>query len=151
MIAKHGALLVALAAIALAAFVRLRLADVPLERDEGEYAYAGRLILKGIPPYLKAYNMKFPGTYYAYAMIMALLGETARAIHLGLSVVNAGTALVVFAIAPKRQRGSRGTIGRGSTDPRRGTSYTHIEGNRRSPARSRGSCEQGRSRLDRPR
>jgi hypothetical protein len=31
--------------------VRVRLLGVPLERDEGEYAYAGRLILEGIYPY----------------------------------------------------------------------------------------------------
>ena len=44
------------------AFVRLRLLDFPLERDEGEYAYAGQLMLQGIPPYKLAYNMKLPGT-----------------------------------------------------------------------------------------
>jgi hypothetical protein len=53
-------------------FVRLKFADVPLERDEGEYAYAGQLILHGVPPYTLAYNMKFPGTYYAYAALMAV-------------------------------------------------------------------------------
>jgi hypothetical protein len=41
--------------------VRVRLADVPLERDEGEYAYIVQLLLQGIPPYSIAYNMKFPG------------------------------------------------------------------------------------------
>jgi len=91
--------LVTLLVIALAALVRLRLTDVPLERDEGEYAYAGQLILKGVPPYLEAYNMKFPGTYYAYALIMALFGQTARGIHVGLMLVNAATALIVFATA----------------------------------------------------
>ena len=48
-------------------FIRLRLLDMPLERDEGEYAYAGQLILQGIPPYELAYNMKLPGTYFACA------------------------------------------------------------------------------------
>src|SRR2546421_2566134 len=98
-IVRHAAVLVVLLAIALAALVRLRLVDVPLERDEGEYAYAGQLILKGVPPYLEAYNMKFPGTYYAYALVMALFGQTARGIHVGLMLVNTGTALIVFATA----------------------------------------------------
>src|SRR5438128_3127597 len=98
-IARHAAVLVTLLVIALAALVRLRLSDMPLERDEGEYAYAGQLILKGLPPYLEAYNMKFPGTYYAYALIMALFGQTTWGIHVGLMLVNAGTALIVFAIA----------------------------------------------------
>ena len=34
-----------------AAAIRWRMLDVPLERDEGEYAYAGQLILEGVPPY----------------------------------------------------------------------------------------------------
>ena len=48
--------------LALVAVGRLQLLNFPLERDEGEYAYAGQLILQGIPPYELAYNMKFPGT-----------------------------------------------------------------------------------------
>src|SRR5580704_12848332 len=63
--------------------VRFRLRATPLERDEGEYAYAGQLILDGFPPYKLAYNMKFPGMYMGYAAIMAVFGETASRIRLG--------------------------------------------------------------------
>ena len=56
--------------------IRIRLLGMPLERDEGEYAYAGQLMLQGIPPYKLAYNMKFPGTYAAYAAIMSVFGQT---------------------------------------------------------------------------
>src|SRR5438093_9218278 len=66
--------------------VRLRLRDMPLERDEGEYAYAGQLILQGIAPYKLVYNLKFPGTYAAYALIMAIFGQTPAGIHLGLTI-----------------------------------------------------------------
>jgi hypothetical protein len=45
-------------AILLTLVVRVRLRDMPLERDEGEYAYAGQLILQGVPPYKDAFNMK---------------------------------------------------------------------------------------------
>ena len=76
--------------------VRVRLLDVPLERDEGEYAYAGQLILQGIPPFRLVYNMKLPGTYAAYAAILALLGQTPRGIHLGLLLVNLATAVLLF-------------------------------------------------------
>jgi 4-amino-4-deoxy-L-arabinose transferase-like glycosyltransferase len=76
--------------------VRIRLLGIPLERDEGEYAYAGQLMLQGIPPYKLAYNMKFPGTYAAYALIMALFGQTIVGIHLGLLVVNAATIWLIF-------------------------------------------------------
>lgn len=96
--ARHGAWLAVLAALALVAVVRGRLLDLPLERDEGEYAYAGQLIRQGVPPYVQAYNMKFPGTYYAYALAMTVFGETPRGIRLGLLVVNAGSVLLLFAL-----------------------------------------------------
>jgi hypothetical protein len=76
--------------------IRIRLLGIPLERDEGEYAYAGQLILQGIPPYKLAYNMKFPGTYAAYALIVAIFGQTIVGIHLGLLLVNAATISLVF-------------------------------------------------------
>src|SRR4029450_470991 len=76
--------------------IRIRLLGIPLERDEGEYAYAGQLILQGIPPYKLAYNMKFPGTYAAYAVVMSIFGQTISGIHLGLLLVNAATVALVF-------------------------------------------------------
>ena len=84
--------------ILLISSIRFRLRDFPLERDEGEYAYAGQLILQGIPPYELAYNMKLPGTYAAYAVIMAVFGETPAGIHLGLIVVNAVSIFLLFLI-----------------------------------------------------
>lgn len=85
--------------IAITAGLRFRLLDVPLERDEGEYAYAGQLILQGIPPYSLVYNMKLPGIYAAYALILAVLGQTHTAIHLGLLIINAFTILLIFLLA----------------------------------------------------
>ena len=78
------------------AFVRLRLRNMPLERDEGEYAYVGQLMLQGIPPYKLACNMKLPGTHAAYAATMAIFGETPAGIRTGLVVVNAATSILVF-------------------------------------------------------
>jgi 4-amino-4-deoxy-L-arabinose transferase-like glycosyltransferase len=85
-----------LAVLVLVALARVRLLDFPLERDEGEYAYAGQLILQGIPPYELAYNMKFPGTYLAYAGIMAVFGQTPTGIHFGLLLLTTATALMIF-------------------------------------------------------
>jgi hypothetical protein len=85
--------------ILLTAALRIRLLDVPLERDEGEYAYAGQLMLQGVPPYEQAYNMKMPGIYAAYALLLALFGETHTAIHLGLLLINAGTILLLFLLS----------------------------------------------------
>src|SRR5580700_397167 len=76
--------------------VRVRLRAMPLERDEGEYAYAGQLLLQGVPPYREAYNMKLPGTYAAYAVIMALFGQSPSGIHFGLALVNVASILLMF-------------------------------------------------------
>lgn len=88
--------LLLVAVLILIAVVRVRLADLPLERDEGEYAYAGQLILEGVPPYKLAYNMKFPGTYFAYALMMLVFGQTPTGIHLGVALVTTVTALLLW-------------------------------------------------------
>jgi len=94
----HPAVWLVLLSLALVFFaaIRYRLRDMPLERDEGEYAYAGQLLLQGIPPYVLAYNMKLPGIYAAYAGVMALFGETPAGIHAGLLLVNAATTILLF-------------------------------------------------------
>src|ERR1700722_4104702 len=78
--------------------IRWHLRDMPLERDEGEYAYAGQLILQGVPPYELAYNMKFPGVYFAYAALMATFGQSAAGIHIGIILITSLTAILIFFI-----------------------------------------------------
>lgn len=78
------------------AAIRVRLLDVPLERDEGAYAYAGQLILQGLPSSSNVYLERFPAIYCVYAVIMAIFGQTHIGIHLGLLVVNAATIILVF-------------------------------------------------------
>ena len=81
--------------------IRVRLLSLPLERDEGEYAYTGQLLLQGVPPFKLAYTMKLPGTTFAYALIMALFGQSPAGIHLGLLIVNAITIVFVFLLGRK--------------------------------------------------
>jgi hypothetical protein len=91
--------------LALTAAARWRLLDTPLERDEGEYAYAAQLMLQGVPPYQLACNMKFPGTYGAYAAIMAVFGQTPRGIHIGLLLTSAASIVLVYLLARRVLRG----------------------------------------------
>jgi hypothetical protein len=72
--------------VMLAMIIRYGVIGVPLERDEGEYAYGGQLILQGLLPYQMIYNMKLPGIYAAYAGLMTVFGQT----H------NAATIVLVF-------------------------------------------------------
>jgi hypothetical protein len=96
---RYGSVVALLLVIAFFACVRMRLRNMPLERDEGEFAYVGQLMLQGIPPYKIACNMKLPGTYAAYATMMAVFGETASGIRVGLMLVNIGATVLVFLLA----------------------------------------------------
>ncbi len=87
------------AAVAAVMIVRLQAAPAPLERDEGEYALVGQLILDGTPPYREAANMKLPGIYYAYSAILAVFGQTATGVHMGLMIVNLLSTVILFLIA----------------------------------------------------
>ena len=82
-------------------FVRVRLLEFPLDRDEGEYAYTAQLMLQGTAPYGEVYTMKFPGTSMVYALIMALFGQTTQGLHLGLMLVNCVTILLIFALSKR--------------------------------------------------
>jgi len=83
------------------ALIRVRLLNFPLERDEGEYAYAGQLIMHAVAPYRYCYSMKLPGTAAAYAILTAIFGQTAAGVHLGLLVVNSATTVLVYLLGRK--------------------------------------------------
>ncbi len=104
----QGAILLLCLAAALS--LRIHRADVPLERDEGEFAYVGRLVLEGEVPFVAAYNMKFPGIYYAYAAILAVGGESAEAVRLGHAVVNAAAIILVFLLGRSLVGGSAAAL-----------------------------------------
>jgi len=90
--------------LVIAVVVRLRFLDMPLERDEGEYAYIAQLLLRGIPPYAEAYTMKFPGTPLAYALAFFVAGPSLGAIRGALLVANLAAAGFLLAIV-SRQNG----------------------------------------------
>jgi hypothetical protein len=86
---------------------RLRLVHLPIDRDEGEFAYAGWRMMHGGVPYLDYYNMKMPGIYAAYALLFLVFGSTVEAIRIGLLLVNLANTFFVFRIA--ENAGSRRT------------------------------------------
>ncbi|MDD5492386.1 MAG: glycosyltransferase family 39 protein [bacterium] len=64
--------------------IRVPYLNVPLERDEGGYAYIAWRMGQGELPYKDIYDNKPPGIYYIYFIILKFFGSTARAIHLFL-------------------------------------------------------------------
>jgi hypothetical protein len=91
-------IVVLLAAIAATTALHVRLLQMPLERDEGEYALAGQLILDGYAPYQRLYNMKWPGTYYCYAAFEAVFGQSVAGVRAGVLLVNVAAIVLVFLI-----------------------------------------------------
>ncbi|HZV70246.1 MAG TPA: glycosyltransferase family 39 protein [Saprospiraceae bacterium] len=76
--------------------LRLHLLNIPLERDEGEYAYIAKLMMKGIPLFSEAYTMKLPGTSMMYAILMTVFGDSNTGIHTGLLILGIGTIIFLF-------------------------------------------------------
>ena len=76
--------------------LRLRMLSVPLERDEGEYAYIAQQMLRGVPPYESGQILKLPGVPAIYAVAMAILGETTEAIRAALIAFNSAAIVLVF-------------------------------------------------------
>lgn len=87
-------------ALLFTAYVRLRLLNVPLERDEGEFGYIAQLILSGESPF-NAYNYKIPGVSYLYAFFIKLFGNNAKGIHSGLLVVNLISITLIYSVTQK--------------------------------------------------
>lgn len=81
--------------------IRWGMLDVPLERDEGEYAYVGQWLLDGVVPFVESWNMKLPGIYVVYAAILGIFGETHHGVHLGLLCVNAATIVLLFLLVTR--------------------------------------------------
>jgi hypothetical protein len=100
----------ALALVFLAvACVRVRLLGAPLERDEGEYAYIGSLLLHGIAPWAEAWNMKLPGVYAVYAILIGVGGPSVTAIHAGLWLASAWSS-AACALLGKRLLGDAAAV-----------------------------------------
>lgn len=81
--------------------LRLALVDLPLERDEGDYAYIAQLMLQGVPPYSGAHDMRLPGIFAAYAAILATLGQSSQAIRVGLLLMQLGTLALVYRLGAR--------------------------------------------------
>jgi hypothetical protein len=129
---RKGALLLALAALAFVA-LRAPYLSLPLERDEGEYAYIAQRMFEGDWPYRDAFDQKPPGIFLAYAAAFALGGQTIEAVHGLLYVWAAASAALLFALV-RRLEGALAAAcavlawGVASIDPRLGATAANTEG-----------------------
>ena len=99
---EHTLARIALAWLVLGAcaFVALRapLVSLPLERDEGEYAYIAWRMEQGDVPYRDAFDQKPPATFVAYRAAFALFGRSPEAIRIFLHLWSAVTALALYGL-----------------------------------------------------
>jgi hypothetical protein len=102
--------------LAIVTAVRIRLINTPLERDEGEFAYGGQLMMQGVSIYKEAYNdaLKLPGTDAAYALAMLLFGQTTAALHLAVILVTLATAIFIFFLVRRMCGDGAGTVAAGT-------------------------------------
>lgn len=81
--------------------LRFPFLHVPLERDEGEYAYIAAQITDGGVPYRDAFNQKSPGIFYLYALIFSLFGTNVAALRLFVAFYNLISIFFIYRIGRK--------------------------------------------------
>ncbi|WP_164084930.1 ArnT family glycosyltransferase [Pseudazoarcus pumilus] len=81
--------------------LRWNLLDVPLDRDEGGFAYIGQIINAGGLPYQDATDHKPPLVFYLYALAQRVFPESATGIHLFGHIYNFITLIVLATLARK--------------------------------------------------
>ncbi len=89
---RLGLLLVLLGSL----LIRLPLLAVPLERDEGEYAYVAQQMAQGTVPYRHLVSSKPPGLFLIYRGILGLFGESVVGLHRGLACYTVLTLPVLY-------------------------------------------------------
>lgn len=81
-------------------FLRWNTIDIPLNRDEGGFAYLGELIWRGATLYVDGVDLKPPGIFFLYAGLKALgIPFTAKGLHWALFAYNFGTLVILVLLA----------------------------------------------------
>jgi hypothetical protein len=76
--------------------LRAPLMDLPLERDEGDYAYIAWRLAHGEVPYLDWFDQKPPGVYAAYRAALGLPGDSILAIRAVAALFSALSSIALF-------------------------------------------------------
>lgn len=98
---KRSKSLIAAAIVVLVyVFLRWNTIDIPLNRDEGGFAYLGELIWRGATLYVDGVDLKPPGIFFLYAGLKALgIPFSAKGVHWALFAYNFGTLVILVLLA----------------------------------------------------
>ncbi len=92
-------ILVVAGLILIAAAVRIPLLGIPLERDEGEYAYIAWRLGHNELPYRDWVDQKPPAVFWTYRAALALPFDPIRAVHLAALLFSAASSCALFFLA----------------------------------------------------
>jgi 4-amino-4-deoxy-L-arabinose transferase-like glycosyltransferase len=92
-------ILVVVGLILIAAAVRIPLLGIPLERDEGEYAYIAWRLGHNELPYRDWVDQKPPAVFWTYRAALALPFDPVRAVHLAALLFSAASSCALFFLA----------------------------------------------------
>jgi hypothetical protein len=92
----HRLTLLALSVGLLVIAIRAPLMDLPLERDEGGYAYIAWRMTQGETPYLDWFDQKPPGIFAVYRVALSLADDSIVAIRAVAAVFSAVSSIALF-------------------------------------------------------
>jgi hypothetical protein len=95
-VSKRTEVVLALSIGLLVIAIRAPLMDLPLERDEGGYAYIAWRMTLGETPYLDWFDQKPPGIFAAYRVALSLADDTVVAIRALAAVFSAASTIALF-------------------------------------------------------
>lgn len=75
---------------------RIQLLAIPLERDEGSFAYISHWLWRGRSLYTDMLDSKLPGLYAYYGLFTTLFGYNKVGIHIGLLCANIASGVCFF-------------------------------------------------------
>ena len=75
---------------------RIKLLAIPLERDEGGFAYIGHWLFNGRSLYTDFVDNKLPGLYTLYGLFTATFGYNSSGVHAGLLLSAIVTAICFY-------------------------------------------------------
>src|ERR1044071_6184010 len=96
---RSQTIIIAASLLLLVAALRTPLLSIPLERDEGEYAYIAWRLGYNELPYRDWVDQKPPAVFYAYRLALSLPFEPVRAIHFIALLFSAASVCALFFLA----------------------------------------------------
>jgi len=93
---ERGLLILFALSIFLTLFARIQLLAIPLERDEGSFAYISHWLWRGRELYTDMLDSKLPGLYAYYGIFTTLFGYNPVGIHTGLLFANIASGVFFF-------------------------------------------------------